>query len=57
MEAMIRQGWVTRNFTELEELLDTFEKKGLITASEHSALLELAREKKIPEAPAPQPEE
>lgn len=51
IEAMIKQGWVTMNFTELEEFLEIFEKKRLITPSEHLALLELAKEKKIRMAP------
>jgi len=51
IEAMIQQGWVTTNFTELEEFLDMFEKKRLITSSEHLALLELAKEKKIRQSP------
>ena len=54
IEAMLQQGWVTMNFAELEKYLDTFEQKRLITPSERLALLELAREKKIPDSYPPQ---
>jgi len=43
IEAMLRQGWFSMSFTELEHFLDLFEKKHIITPSEHSALLDLAR--------------
>jgi len=43
IEAMIRQGWMIMGFPDLEQYLETFEKKGLLTASEREALLDLAR--------------
>lgn len=43
IEAMIQQGWIIMSFAELEKHLDLLESKGLISASEHKALLELAR--------------
>ena len=54
VEAMLQQGWVTMNYTELEEFLATFEQKRLITPSERLALLELAKEKKLRGFPAAQ---
>lgn len=52
IEAMIRQGWVSMNFPELEKYLETFEQKGLISPSEHAILLDLARKlKKDKDAP------
>lgn len=46
IEAMIRQGWVSMSFAELEKYLETFEQKGLISSSEHAILLDLARKLK-----------
>lgn len=43
IEAMIQQGWIIMSFAELEKHLDLLESKGLISTSEHKALLELAR--------------
>ena len=43
IEAMIQQGWLVMSLTEFEKFLDKFEKKGLITPSEHAALLDLAK--------------
>ncbi len=45
VERMIREGNVTS--FELADLLTTLENQGLITASEHSALLELAVDAKL----------
>jgi hypothetical protein len=44
IEAMPEQGWLTMTFAELEEFLNKFEKKRIITSSEHAALLALARQ-------------
>ena len=43
IESMIQKGWVIVSFTEFEKHLDLLEEKGLISASEHQALLVLAR--------------
>ena len=42
LEAMVRQGWLLKGFSEFEKLLDALEKKNLITVAEHRALIELA---------------
>jgi hypothetical protein len=39
---MVRQGWLLKGFSEFEKLLDALEKKNLIMAAEHRALIELA---------------
>ena len=46
LEAMVRQGWLFKGFSQFEKLLDALENKNLITAAERQALIELA--KKIP---------
>jgi hypothetical protein len=43
-EATIRKGWFRRKLEELGDLLETLERKGLITAREREDLLRLARE-------------
>lgn len=43
IEAMLQTGWIIMSFAELKDHLDLLESKGLISTSEHQALLELAR--------------
>jgi hypothetical protein len=43
LEAMMQKGWIIMSFTELEDHFDLLEQKGLISVSEHQALLELAK--------------
>lgn len=43
IESMLQQGQVLMTFAELREFLDMFAQKGLITPSEHEALLALAQ--------------
>lgn len=52
IEAMIQQGWLTLNCVELDKFLVTFERKHLITPSEHKALLELAKKLSTKKPPA-----
>lgn len=44
MDAMIRQGWFQIQYSRLEKTLDLLEKRGRITAAEHKALLEVAKQ-------------
>jgi hypothetical protein len=44
LETMVRQGWFWKRHEEFELLLDLFEKKNLITITEHQALLDLAKQ-------------
>jgi hypothetical protein len=43
LDTMVRQGWLFKRFSEFEKLLEALEKKNLITAAEHRALIELAK--------------
>ena len=43
VELMLQQGWIMASPVELDKYLEDFEKKGLITTTEHESLLELAR--------------
>ena len=43
LDTMVRQGWLFKGYFEFEKLLDALEKKNLITAVEHQALIELAK--------------
>ena len=47
VELMLQQGWIMVSPSELDKYLEEFEKKGLITATEHKVLLELARKLKV----------
>jgi hypothetical protein len=47
VELMLQQGWIMMSSTELDEYLDEFEKKGLITTTERELLLELTRMIKV----------
>lgn len=50
MDAMIRQGWFRIQYSSLEKTLDLLEKKGRISATEHQALLEIAKQMKSDKA-------
>lgn len=50
MDAMIRQGWFRIQYSSLEKTLDLLEKKGRISATEHQALLEVAKQMKSDKA-------
>jgi hypothetical protein len=57
IEAMLQQGWVMMNLAEFEKLLGLLVDKGMISASEHSALLELAGQSNLDKLPRPWLEE
>ena len=50
VELMLQQGWIMVSPSELDKYLEEFEKKGLITTTEHKVLLELARKMKVDDA-------
>jgi len=43
LEEMIRKNWVTDDISEFNEVLESYEQQGRITAEEHRALIELYR--------------
>lgn len=47
VELMLQQGWIMVSPSELDKYLEEFEKKGLITTTEHKVLLELATKMKV----------
>ena len=47
VELMLQQGWIMLSLSELDKYLEEFEKKGLITITEHKVLLELATKMKV----------
>jgi len=47
LEGMMRNGWLIMARTDLEKSLTVLEEKGLITSTEHQALLELARKLQV----------
>ena len=51
VEIMLRQGWIILPTSELAELLEEFETKGLITNTENRVLLELATKMTVDRLP------